>query len=116
MGNKKEKVFARVKVEKMHDKLFNNEHPKGINEGYVREGFMFRLPTVGERFEVWPGKLPRIGDIYSMFSTSPVTELQDGGVLHTGNSIYNVQVEKANDDGYPYWAPLAPADFAGTEA
>lgn len=107
-NNELRDMFARVKLEKIHDKVFNNEHPNGINPGAVREGFMFRVPRIGEAMWLFPGKMIHFGDIYAAFRTSYITEIQDGGVIHTENSIYTALIEVCNSEGHPHWEPLVP--------
>lgn len=101
-------MCSRVKLEKIHDKVFGDDHPNGINTGSVREGWMFRSPKVGEAMWLFPGKMMKLGIILSAFRTSFVTEIQDGGVIHTENSIYTALIEVCNSEGHPHWKPLTP--------
>jgi hypothetical protein len=76
-----------IRLTKLKDTKFNNEHPNGINEGYVKEGrinveksneHQCFLMIKGARF----------------FNTSQVLELeeQEGyDLAHTVNSIYKVE-------------------------
>jgi hypothetical protein len=79
--------FKTIRLTKLKDNKFNNEHPNGINEGYVKEGrinveksneHQCFLMIKGARF----------------FNTSQVLELeeQEGyDLAHTVNSIYKVE-------------------------
>lgn len=72
-------LIKKVRVTKTHDN-FNGNHPTGIGEGYSREGFIEKEPTIGESFLV-----NRLG---GYFVTSPVTEIIDGNTFKTENSTY----------------------------
>jgi hypothetical protein len=81
----------KVKVTKITDDVFNNNHPNGVNEGYTFIGEYKTPPTVGERFVVY-GK--RMWDI---LDTSIVTEpLNEEGIFKTTYSTY--KIEKLKDE------------------
>lgn len=79
---------ATIRLTKLKDNKFNNEHPNHINEGYVKEGIInveksnehqCFLMIKGDRF----------------FNTSQVLEIdeQEGyDLIHTLNSIYKVEI------------------------
>lgn len=37
----------KVRLTKLKDLAFEGEHPRGINQGAVREGVMVKLPVIG---------------------------------------------------------------------
>lgn len=83
---------VRIRLTKIKDTKFENQHPNGINEGYVKEGVIdveksnehqCFLIIKNERF----------------FNTSQVVELdeqKDYDLAHTINSIYKVEILKEN--------------------
>ena len=44
--------MKKVKLTKLSDDAFNGNHPNGIYEGYVAQGFETNPPTIGERYEI----------------------------------------------------------------
>jgi len=80
--------FKTIRLTKLKDNKFNNEHPNHINEGYVKEG------TINlEKSNEHQCFLMIKGDRF--FNTSQVLEIdeQDGyDLAHTLNSIYKVEV------------------------
>ena len=73
--------MEKYKLTKISDDVFNNEHPNGINEGYVKTG------------EVWNG-LPKLGNNFFIgtLRTSKVTsELDENGIFKTKNSTYKLE-------------------------
>lgn len=79
---------ATVRLTKIKDSKFDNQHPNGINEGYVKEGML----NVEKSNEHQCFLLIK-GDRF--FNTSQVLELdeQEGyDLAHTLNSIYKVEI------------------------
>jgi hypothetical protein len=77
-----------IRLTKLKDNKFNNEHPNQINEGYVREG-VINLEKSNEHqcFLIIEGD--------RFFNTSQVLEIdeQEGyDLAHTVNSIYKVEI------------------------
>lgn len=75
---KKEEGFI-VTIVKLSDDKFDGMHPNGIDEGYVKSGKAFKMPTVGERFFIG----------YN-WATSEVTEIVDEVTFKTLNSTYKI--------------------------
>jgi hypothetical protein len=76
-----------IRLTKLKDNKFNNEHPNQINEGYVKEG-MINVEKSNEHQCFLMIK----GDRF--FITSQVVEIdeQEGyDLAHTVNSIYKVE-------------------------
>jgi hypothetical protein len=76
-----------IRLTKLKDNKFNNEHPNGINEGYVKEG-MINVEKSNEHQCFLMIKGTRF------FNTSQVVEIdeQEGyDLAHTVNSIYKVE-------------------------
>lgn len=76
-----------IRLTKLKDTKFNNEHPNGINEGYVKEGTI-NLEKSNEHQCFLMIKGARF------FNTSQVLEIeeQEGyDLAHTVNSIYKVE-------------------------
>jgi hypothetical protein len=76
-----------IRLTKLKDNKFNNEHPNGINEGYVKEG-MINVEKSNEHQCFLMIKGTRF------FNTSQVVEVdeQEGyDLAHTVNSIYKVE-------------------------
>jgi hypothetical protein len=76
-----------IRLTKLKDTKFNNEHPNGINEGYVKEGTI-HVDKSNEHqcFLIIKGA--------RFFNTSQVLEIeeQEGyDLAHTVNSIYKVE-------------------------
>lgn len=76
-----------IRLTKLKDTKFNNEHPNGINEGYVKEGTI-NLEKSNEHqcFLIIQGM--------RFWNTSQVLEIeeQEGyDLAHTVNSIYRVE-------------------------
>lgn len=81
--------MKKVKITKIKDDVFNNNHPNGINEGYEKIGFEFKPPKIGERYYVLRlnNKIDR-----NPFSTSIVMELPDkDGIFKTTFSTYKIE-------------------------
>lgn len=91
---------------------FNGNHPNGINVGYVREGFMHRVPAIGEEFCIWPGKRRTFSDTWRVFRTSLVTEVKKGEIV-TENGIYKLEVESLEPDGVPVYELFDPEKIVG---
>lgn len=72
------KKGTQVKVTKLSDERFNNDHPNGINPGYEKCG------TLLEDIEL--GYSIRINNL----TTSWITEIIDENTFRTKNSIYKV--------------------------
>jgi hypothetical protein len=77
-----------IRLTKLKDNKFNNEHPNQINEGYVKEG-VINLEKSNEHqcFLIIKGD--------RFFNTSQVLEIdeQEGyDLVHTLNSIYKVEI------------------------
>lgn len=80
--------FKTIRLTKLKDNKFNNEHPNQINEGYVKEG-VINLEKSNEHQCFLMIK----GDRF--FNTSQVLEIdeQDGyDLAHTLNSIYKIEI------------------------
>ena len=76
-----------IRLTKLKDNKFNNEHPNQINEGYVKEG-MINVEKSNEHQCFLMIKGTRF------FNTSQVVEIdeQEGyDLAHTVNSIYKVE-------------------------
>jgi hypothetical protein len=76
-----------IRLTKLKDIKFNNEHPNGINEGYVKEGIInVEKSNEHQCFLIIKGA--------RFFNTSQVLEIeeQEGyDLAHTVNSIYKVE-------------------------
>lgn len=76
-----------IRLTKLKDTKFNNEHPNGINEGYVKEGVInVEKSNEHQCFLMIKGA--------RFFNTSQVIEIdeQEGyDLAHTINSIYKVE-------------------------
>lgn len=76
-----------IRLTKLKDTKFNNEHPNGINEGYVKEGVInVEKSNEHQCFLMIKGA--------RFFNTSQVLEIeeQEGyDLAHTVNSIYKVE-------------------------
>ena len=76
-----------IRLTKLKDTKFNNEHPNGINEGYVKEGIInVEKSNEHQCFLMIKGA--------RFFNTSQVLEIeeQEGyDLAHTVNSIYKVE-------------------------
>lgn len=80
--------FKTIRLTKLKDNKFNNEHPNHINEGYVKEG-VINLEKSNEHQCFLMIK----GDRF--FNTSQVLEIdeqKDHDLAHTLNSIYKVEI------------------------
>ena len=79
---------AKVRLTKIKDSKFDNKHPNGINEGYVKEGVInIEKSNEHQCFLIIKGA--------RFFNTSQVLELdeQEGyDLAHTLNSIYKVEI------------------------
>lgn len=95
-------ILRRVRVKKVFDAVFNNDHPNKINEGYEKEGFIYEIPKVGDALWLWPNKMQKMGDHYSAFHTSYIKEFLPGKII-TRNSVYEVQLESYTEDGTVNW-------------
>ena len=77
-----------IRLTKLKDNKFNNEHPNQINEGYVKEG------TINlEKSNEHQCFLMIKGDRF--FNISQVLEIEEQGeydLAHTVNSIYKVEI------------------------
>ena len=83
---------ATIRLTKLKDNKFNNEHPNHINEGYTKQG-MINLEKSNEHQCFLMIK----GDRF--FNTSQVLEIdeQEGyDLAHTLNSIYKVEIVVAD--------------------
>ena len=80
--------YTVIRLTKLKDNKFNNEHPNQINEGYVKEG------TINlEKSNEHQCFLIIKGDRF--FNTSQVLEIEEQGeydLAHTVNSIYKVEI------------------------
>lgn len=97
-------TLKRIRVEKLEDTAFLGDHPNGINVGYVREGFMYAVPHVGDNLILYPSKMMKFGEILSSFRTSSITKIEPGKI-HTRNSVYAIFVEVLDEVGIPHWEP-----------
>ena len=74
------KQQIKVRITKLTDDFFNGNHPNGVSEEYVKEGYIQKEPTVGEEFWVFT--------ISTYFHTSIVTEIIDDHTFKTFYSTY----------------------------
>lgn len=72
-------IAKKVRLTKLSDDTFGGNHPNGINEGYVKEGYEFSTPKVGERYYI------------GAFSTSPITEIIDKNNFKSTYSTYRIE-------------------------
>lgn len=78
-----------IKLTKIKDLRFNNNHPNEINEGSIHIGLWVRNPKVGERFFI---------DYYNSgyhnrgMVTSVVEEILNENAFKTNNSIYKWEI------------------------
>ena len=80
--------FKTIRLSKLKDTKFDNNHPNGINEGYVKEGVIN-----AEKSNEHQCFLIIKGDRF--FNTSQVMELDEQNgydLAHTVNSIYKVEI------------------------
>lgn len=75
----------KVRLTKLKDLAFEGEHPRGINEGSVREGLMVKLPIVGEPVWLFSGFHP-------IFHTSTVVHVYADQTFKTFNSLYKYEI------------------------
>jgi hypothetical protein len=80
-----------IRVTKIKDNVFDNQHPNGINEGYIKEGMInLELSEKHKCLFIHPEK-----DEY--FHTSEIKktiENEDFDLFYTVNSIYKVEILK----------------------
>jgi hypothetical protein len=78
-----------LRLTKMKDNVFNNEHPNNINEGAIREGEVnIKMCTEHQCFFLHPNP-------DRFFHTSEVKKIEtmEGyDLAHTVNSIYKVEI------------------------
>lgn len=67
-----------VKITKISDERFNNNHPNNINEGYIKIGFLLDDIKLFESIHI------------GCLRTSYVEEILDENTFRTHNSIYKV--------------------------
>ena len=74
-----------IRVIKESDNRFGNDHPNGINEGYIFEGKCSHNIKVGERTELttYSGRY---------FRSSVVTKIKNGNIFMTENSTYRIEI------------------------
>jgi hypothetical protein len=84
-----------IRLTKLKDNKFNNEHPNQINEGYVKEGVInVEKSNEHQCFLMIKGA--------RFFNTSQVVEIdeQEGyDLVHTVNSIYKVEPVSTSTSG-----------------
>lgn len=71
-----------VRIIKVSDDVFGGKHPKGINEGYIKESWMWQAPEIG------------VSCVVGDFVTSVVTEIIDEHTFRTKNSTYRIEEVK----------------------
>ena len=80
--------FKTIRLTKLKDNKFDNNHPNGINEGYVKEGIIdVEKSNEHQCFLIIKDN--------RFFNTSQVVELdeqEDYDLAHTVNSIYRVVI------------------------
>jgi hypothetical protein len=76
-----------IRLTKLKDTKFNNEHPNGINEGYIKEGIInVEKSNEHQCFLMIKGA--------RFFNTSQVLEIEEQkgyDLVHTVNSVYKVE-------------------------
>jgi len=83
-----------IKLTKIKDLRFNNNHPNDINEGSIHIGLWVRNPKIEERFFI---------DFYSHqyhqrgLVTSVVEKIIDENTFQTKNSIYKWELITESD-------------------
>ena len=75
----------KVKVIKVLDDVFGGHHPNNINEGYTKEGYILKDPTVGESLIIYNKNGIRI------FYTSGVKNVVNEYLFETENSTYQIE-------------------------
>lgn len=105
MTDANREICSRVRIVKIKDSAFGGKHPNEIYEGFTREGFLFKVPRVGERMAILPSKLWKMDVLLEAFITSTVTEVKIGEI-HTKNSIYSIEVENFDESGVPFFEKL----------
>jgi len=74
----------KVKVTKILDDKFNDNHPNKINTGYEKTGDMINS-------ELRVGECVMILTLGTWFSTSPIEEIIDNSTFKTANSTYKIE-------------------------
>lgn len=81
-----------VKLTKIEDTQFNNDHPNNINKGYTKIGLELDKPEIGKIYQL---------ENRTWFKTSLVTEIIDDTTFKTENSIYKIEIiDKLTLDEY----------------
>jgi hypothetical protein len=79
---KREEAIA-IKITKLSDDTFEGNHPNNVYAGTVSEGFVTKMPEIGERYSV------------GSFLTSMVTQTLDkDSVFKTLYSTYKLEILK----------------------
>ena len=77
---KGDNIMKKYRLTKISDDIFDGEHPNGIDEGYIKEGYTNSLPVKGEMF------------FMGTLRTSTVTEtLNEDSIFKTKNSTYKLE-------------------------
>ena len=84
-------VGKNLKVTKIKDNVFDNNHPNKINEGYVTEGTInVKLSEEHKCLFIHP-------DEEKYFHTSEIKKViqnEDFDIIYTVNSIYKVEIKE----------------------
>ena len=87
-----------IKVTKLKDNVFNNDHPNSINEGYTAVGVV----NVEESNKAQALLVIKSDETGRFFHTSQVLEIEECtgyDLLRTINSIYKVELNMASIPG-----------------
>jgi hypothetical protein len=76
-----------IRLIKLKDNKFNNEHPNGINEGYVKEGIV----NVEKSNEHQCFLIVDQDRFWNTSQVSAIEEKEGYDLAHTLNSIYKVE-------------------------
>jgi hypothetical protein len=74
-----EGTLKQVRLTKLSDDKFADRHPNGIHKGYIKEGYLWQAPIVGQSCCV------------AGLVTSVVTEILDENTFRTENSTYRIE-------------------------
>lgn len=78
--------MRKIKLIKLSDDYFKGNHPNGIYEGYIKQGYMMNKPKIGELFWIHHSKTNPI------FHTSEVIKkLNKNNIFKTENSTYKIE-------------------------
>jgi uncharacterized protein len=77
-----------IRLTKLKDTKFNNEHPNQINEGYVKEGTI----NVEKSNEHQCFLMIKEGRFFNTSQVLEIDEQEEYDLAHTVNSIYKVEI------------------------